>query len=138
MVHDDVVLAKIASVERCLRRVRSVTGGDPERLSDIDVQDIFVLNLERAVQATIDLAVRVVTREGLGVPATLKESFSLLESNGLLEASLAQRLRSMVGFRNIAVHAYQDLNLAVLKAILTEYLTDLEEFCRVVLALPQK
>lgn len=135
MLDHDIVLAKAAVVDRCLRRVRETTGGDPERLNDQDVQDIVVLNLERAVQATIDLAVHVVTANGWGLPDTLKASFTLLEENGVLAPELAAKLRAMVGFRNIAVHAYQDLDLAILRSILTGHLGDLEAFCAVVLAL---
>jgi hypothetical protein len=47
----DIVLAKIAAIERCLKRIRETTGGDPARLEEIDRQDIFVLNLQRAIQA---------------------------------------------------------------------------------------
>ncbi len=52
----DVVLAKVAAIQKCLKRIRDVTGLDPDRLDDPDAQDIFVLNLQRAIQSTIDLA----------------------------------------------------------------------------------
>ncbi len=121
-------MAKLAIIERCLQRVRDKTGGDPERLHDQDVQDIFVLNMERAVQAAVDVAVHVVTSRRWGLPSAMKESFSLLERNKILSSELAARLRGMVGFRNIAVHAYQELDLRVLQSILTNHLGDLDEF----------
>lgn len=52
----DVVLAKVAAIQRCLKRIQETTQLDPASLDDIDKQDIFVLNLQRAVQAAIDLA----------------------------------------------------------------------------------
>jgi len=52
----DVVLAKVATIQKCLGRILDVTRLDPECLEDIDKQDIFVLNLQRAIQACIDLA----------------------------------------------------------------------------------
>ena len=38
----------------------------------------------------------------------------------------------MVGFRNIAVHDYQQLDLVILKSILEHRLGDLDEFVQVI------
>lgn len=56
MPDKDVVIAKIASIQKCLKRIEEVTSLDPASLNNIDKQDIFILNLQRAVQACIDLA----------------------------------------------------------------------------------
>lgn len=130
----DIVLAKVASIDRCLRRIADTTGGDPRSLDDQDHEDIFVLNLQRAVQAAIDLANHLVASEGLTIPASLAESFDLLQRHAGLETRLAQRMRAMVGFRNIAVHEYQTLDKAVLKAILEKHLGDLRHFAQYTLA----
>ena len=118
MVDRDILLAKIASIQKCLHRIRKVTSGAPETLNDPDIEDIFVLNLQRAVQAAIDLAAHLVADEKIGLPASLKENFTLLESRQIIDAQLSKHLQSMVGFRNIAVHDYQQLDLAILKSIL--------------------
>ena len=130
MVDRDILLAKIASIRKCLERIRTVTNGTPESLNDPDVQDIFVLNLQRAVQAAIDLAAHLVADERIGLPANLKENFTLLESRQIIDAQLSKHLQSMVGFRNIAVHDYQQLDLTILKSILEHRLGDLDEFVR--------
>jgi len=72
----DVVLAKVATIQRYLARIRDTTSLDPARLDDIDAQDIFILNLQRAIQASLDLAAHVVASEGLGLPERARESFS--------------------------------------------------------------
>ena len=128
MADHDVVLAKVAIIERCLRRIDGAVAGDTGRLSDLDVADITVLNLQRAAQAAIDLAAHVVASEGIGLPSTLAESFTMLERQGLLEAGLAAAMRSMVGFRNIAVHAYDALDPAIVAAIVDNHLDDLRAF----------
>ncbi len=128
MIDNDIVYAKIGSIKTCLKRIAEVTNLDPRRLEDINVQDIFVLNLQRAVQSAIDLSAHLIASESLGLPSTLKDNFLLLEKFGILSHSLTNRMVSMVGFRNIAIHDYQNLDLAVLKAILTDHLKDLEDF----------
>ena len=132
MVDRDILLAKIASIRKCLERIRTVTGRVSESLNDPDMQDIFVLNLQRAVQAAIDLAAHQVADEKIGLPTNLKENFALLESRQIIDAQLSKRLQAMVGFRNIAVHDYQQLDLIILKSILEHRLGDLDEFVQVI------
>jgi len=128
MVDRDIVQAKVAIVQRCLKRIKNVTGLDPSKLDDLDTQDIFALNLQRAVQATIDLAAHVVGAEGLGLPRDLRENFRFLANNRIIPQELCVRMEKMVGFRNIAVHEYQTLDIEVLKSILSGNLRDLENF----------
>ncbi|HNS56471.1 MAG TPA: DUF86 domain-containing protein [Smithellaceae bacterium] len=133
MPDKDVVLAKTASIQKCLRRIKEVTGLNPESLDEINKQDIFVLNLQRAVQSTIDLAAHVIASEGLGVPDTIRDNFLRLEQAGIIGRDLAKRMQAMVGFRNIAIHDYQAINIDILKTILGKHLKDLEEFYTVIL-----
>ena len=129
----DVVLAKVASIQKCLKRINDTTRLDPDSLNDIDKQDIFVLNLQRAVQAAIDLAAHIVASEGLGLPDTIKGNFTLLHDAGVLSDGLTKKMESMVGFRNIAIHEYQAIDKEILKAVLSNNLKDLEDYYTVVL-----
>lgn len=128
MVENDVLLAKIGIIKRCLARIKEATGLSPESLDDITRQDVFVLNLQRSIQAAIDLAAHIIASEGYGVPQDLKDNFVLLRNAGMLSSELSIRMQKMVGFRNVAVHEYQNLNIDILKAILTGRLSDLEDF----------
>jgi len=125
---EDIVLAKVDNIQRCLKRIRDKLAGAPDRLDDIDVQDIVVLGLQRAVQSAIDLAVHAVVSDGLGLPAQVRDSFALLERAGVIDAPLARQLERMCGFRNVAVHDYAALDLAIVKTIVRERLPDLERF----------
>ena len=133
MPDKDVVMAKVAIIQRCLKRIQETTDLDPESLDNIDKQDIFVLNLQRAAQAVIDLATHIVASEGLGLPETIKDNFNLLHEGKIIPRELAKKMESMVGFRNIAVHNYESLNEEILKSILGKHLADLEEFYATVL-----
>jgi uncharacterized protein YutE (UPF0331/DUF86 family) len=89
MADPDIIYAKIGNIQNCLRRIRQVTNLDPAALDGFDAQDIFVLNLQRAVQAAIDLAAHIVASEELGLPDSLRANFTLLEHAGILEPRLA-------------------------------------------------
>ena len=128
MPDKDIVLAKVAKIQKCLDRIRDVTGLYPESLEDIDKQDIFVLNLQRAIQACIDLAAYAISCENLGLPERVRDNFIILKEKGIIDAELASKMVKMTGFRNIAVHNYQTLDLDILKSILANNLKDIEEF----------
>jgi len=128
MVDRDVALSTLASIEKCLARIQTVTGGNPGSLADVDTEEIFLLNVQRAAQAALDLAAHIVADEGLGLPGTLKEAFGLLRDHGLVSAQLADNLARMAAFRNLAVHDYEGLDPEVLRTILTERLGDLVDF----------
>jgi uncharacterized protein YutE (UPF0331/DUF86 family) len=128
MVERDIVLAKVAAIDRCLNRVHEVRGRGDAALTPIDVEDITVLNIQRAAQAAIDLAAHVVSTEGYGIPADVADTFALLAQHAMIDADLADRLRKMVGFRNIAVHNYQSLDPRIIDKIVESRLEDLRTF----------
>ncbi|MEW6585340.1 MAG: DUF86 domain-containing protein [Nitrospirota bacterium] len=129
----DVTLAKSAAIQRCLKRIKETTGLDANSLDDMDKQDIFILNLQRAVQAAINLAAHIVASEGLGLPDTIKDNFKLLEHADIINEALRMKMESMVGFRNIVIHDYQAIDKDILKSILSNNLKDLEDFYTTVL-----
>jgi len=92
----------------------------------------LVLNLLRACETAIDLALHVVRVRALGVPQSSRHAFALLAEAEIVERGLADDLQRMVGFRDVAVHRYQDLDLDVLHAIVR---TKLGGFERLVAAL---
>jgi len=126
---DDVLLNKAGIIERCLRRVREEYAGDPSRLRSFTHQDAIVLNLERACQAAIDLAMHLVARGHLGVPQDSKDAFVLLERAGALSTAAARRMTAMVGFRNVAVHEYQTLDIEILRDICETRHLDFVDLC---------
>ncbi len=128
---DDVVLNRAAAIERCLHRVREVYAGDDRNLrEDLTRQDSIILNLQRACEAAIDLAMHMVREHRLGIPQDSREAFDLLSNAGLFPRESAERLRRMVGFRNVAVHDYQTLNLDIVREIIGSHADDLAAFAR--------
>lgn len=128
---DDVVLNKVASLERCVKRVRDVYAGEDKHLHDnLTTQESILLNLQRACEVTIDLAMHVVRKRRLGVPQDSREAFELLHEAKLLDRALVDSLKRMVGFRNIAIHEYEKLNLDIVKSIITDRLDDFLKFGR--------
>jgi uncharacterized protein YutE (UPF0331/DUF86 family) len=132
---DDVLLNKAAAIERAVRRVREEHAGEHANLlANQTRQDAIILNLQRACESSIDAAMHLVRVHRLGVPQETREAFTLLERAALIDAHLAERLRKMVGFRNVAIHDYQALNLEIVRRIVVDHLDDFLAFTKVLLS----
>ncbi len=125
---DDVYLNKSAIIRRCLKRIQEEFCDDPERLGNFTIQDAIVLNILRACESAIDLAMHLVAERRLGVPQSSRNAFAMLETAGILSADCSRSMMRMCGFRNIAVHNYQEIEEPILLAILQSNLSDFEEF----------
>lgn len=127
---DDVVLNKAASIERCLKRVREEysSGHEAEFADNHTRQDALVLNLLRACESSIDLAMHVTRIERLGLPQSSRDAFALLEQAQIIDPQTADRMKRMVGFRNIAVHEYREMNLEILRHIVEDRLDDFRRY----------
>ena len=133
MADHDVLLEKINQVQDCLSRIHSKVDDDINRLEDIDIREIVVFNLQRAIQHTIDLAFHIISTEKLGLAQNLKDSFIILQNNKIISREIAEKLIKMVGFRNIVVHEYENINLEILQNIVKYRLKDLEDFYSIIL-----
>ena len=125
----DVVLNKIQTIERCLKRIREEYVGHEDAFeNNFTKQDSVILNLERASQASIDIATHIVKTKQLGLPNTSRELFDMLLAAGIINANSCRQMQGMVGFRNIAVHDYQHLNIEIVISIVEKHLGDFERF----------
>jgi uncharacterized protein YutE (UPF0331/DUF86 family) len=126
---DSVVLNKAAIIEKCLNRIREEYFSHEEVFwTNYTSQDSAILNIQRAVQAAIDLAAYVVKQKKWGVPVSSRQSFELLHSHGFIDKEMSEKLKNMVGFRYIAIHEYQQLNTDILEKVIEVHLKDLEDF----------
>jgi len=126
----DVVLAKINVIKNCLMAIEKAT----LQIQDSQFQlSIYELNLQRAIQACIDLANVCIAKEGLGLPTTYRQSFEILHQHQILDTAATKTLCSMVGFRNISVHDYEEIKPAIVRSIVKNNLIDFEAFYSLIL-----
>jgi uncharacterized protein YutE (UPF0331/DUF86 family) len=131
---DDVLINKAATIERCVARAREEYAANPASFAtDFTRQDAAILNIQRACEAALDMGQHLIRRESLGIPQSARDVFTLLAAAGWIDASLADGLKRMVGFRNIAVHDYQALQLPITVSIITSHLDEFLQYSRAVL-----
>ena len=135
MVNNDVVLNKVLTIERCVKRIEEVYANEPANLKDFTKQDSIILNIQRACEASIDLAMHVVSEKKLGLPKASRDAFRFLQEADIIDQRMAKTLMNMVGFRNIAVHDYQTIELDILQAIIKRHLGDFTAYTKIILNL---
>lgn len=125
---DDVLLNKAAIIERCIRRIKSEYQACPD-LNNYTHIDALTLNIERACQAAIDMAMHLTAQKHLGIPQSSGNAFDLLKRADIISAEQCKAMRGMTGFRNIAVHEYEELDLDILRHIAQSGYRDFISFC---------
>ena len=127
MTDRDLVEKKLARIVTHVEELRRLAQPDAIR-SDIREERFVEHTLQLAIQATLDVASHVVSDQRLGEPRANRELFELLAHGGWLEETLAGVLVQVAGFRNVLVHGYEDVDLAVVEDVLRNHLDDLLAF----------
>lgn len=125
----EVLQMKLEALIHCVQRIKSqeITSVD-ELESNIDKQEIIILNLQRAVQICVDIGNHILLDYETPTPSTMSETFKYLADNKLISSKNAEELSHAVGFRNIAVHQYENLDCKIIYAIITSHLDDFKNF----------
>lgn len=127
MTDTDLVAKKLAYIETCVRELRELA--HPELIEQDLREERFVAHtLQLAIQAALDVASHIVSDERLGEPENNRRLFELLVENGWVPETLGGPLSQMVGFRNVLVHGYQDVDKAVVRDVVENRLGDLSAF----------
>jgi uncharacterized protein YutE (UPF0331/DUF86 family) len=133
MTDPELVAKKLAFIETCVAELRRLA--NPEIIeTDIREERFVEHTLQMAIQAAQDVASHIVSDERMGEPRTNRELFDLLARNGWLDEPEAALLGNMVGFRNILVHGYGDVDLSIVRDVLENHLDELLQFAAVVRA----
>lgn len=130
---EDVVLAKVSTIRKCVATIRSLAGEIPEPEKEWMRLDLTVLNLQRAVEAALDVANHLISANGWELPRDSRHTFRIIAAHGMVSPTSEKALDGMAGFRNVAVHNYRELDPAIVRGIAADHLGDLEEFASEVL-----
>ena len=129
----DALAQKAARIERCVQRAQDEYQAAPNFATDYTHQDAAILNIQRACELAIDMGNMVVSHEAWGLPRSAKDLFATLCDRGLIQRDLSKALQNMVGFRNIAVHDYEELDVRIVQAVIDREIQCLTQLAGIVL-----
>lgn len=85
-------------------------------------------NLLVAIEACIDVAYHLISKNKFRLPKDYADSFRVLNERKIIDEDLTKRLILMARFRNRLVHIYWDVDEGVIYEILRNNLGDIEDF----------
>lgn len=133
-MHDDVLINKAATIERCVARALEEYQIDPDNFSsNYTRQDAAILNIQRACEAALDMGQHLIRREKLGIPQSARDVFQLLADSNWIDDPLAESLKRMIGFRNIAIHEYKSLQITITIKVITSHLDEFLQYSHAIL-----
>jgi uncharacterized protein YutE (UPF0331/DUF86 family) len=111
MVDPDRLVAILGRVTSRLRILDGYAAAD----HDVLVADRVRLGdlkytFQTTIEACIDAAQHVVAERGLGTPASNADAFRSLAQDGVIDHRLGELMAGAVGFRNVLVHGYSDVD----------------------------
>jgi uncharacterized protein YutE (UPF0331/DUF86 family) len=131
-----VIADKLERLRRCVQRIEHKRPSTLEALAtDYDLQDILSVNLERAVQLCVDIAAHIIADREVSAPTTMAAAFEALHTLCILSSDLTSSMKKAVGFRNIAVHNYQEIDWGIVFNICHHKLDDFRTFAQAIVPL---
>ena len=133
-VNRQLLSEKADVVARCLSRIKSKCPASQAALeADIDAQDIIILNLERSIQACVDIACHLIAYTALPAAPTMADSFVCLQKAGIISSAVSERMVKATGLRNLLVHEYQRIDWSIVWQVLSKHLNDPIDFVHAVM-----
>ena len=126
-MNGDIIINKTETIKRCLARIKEeYVSYEDELENNYTKQDSIILNLERAAQASIDVSTHIIRIKQISIPKRSRDVCTLLKQHKIISSKTSEQMKKMVGFRNIAVHDYQNISLDIVKSIIENNLPDFE------------
>lgn len=123
-----VVRRHLAALQEALTNLRRHSGRSADELrASADLRWTVERGLHLCVQNALDIASHLVAAHGLDAPE-YATAIDRLAEIGVLSPEFAAELRQLAGFRNVLVHGYLQVDLAIVERVLTEKLSDLQQF----------
>jgi uncharacterized protein YutE (UPF0331/DUF86 family) len=82
--------------------------------------------LHLAIESILDLGNHIIADDRLGIVNWYSDIPKILEQNGVIDAEIREKWIKMIGFRNVLVHQYLDVDRSIVYDVLVNYLEDIE------------
>ncbi|TAE91625.1 MAG: DUF86 domain-containing protein [Verrucomicrobia bacterium] len=135
----DIILRKLDSLARCVNRIEQKRPEKFEELvTNIDLQDILSINLERAIQVSVDIGAHLIAGLSVPPPQTMGQVFEILSNEKIITEQTGVALRKAVGFRNLSVHAYDQVDWEQVFVIIHQRMNEFRAFADAIRTIMKK
>ncbi|PTX16308.1 Uncharacterized conserved protein YutE, UPF0331/DUF86 family [Halanaerobium congolense] len=123
------IAEKLKFIRANLKKLKELSELEKHKfLSDYRNYDTAKYNLQAAVEAMLDIAAHIISREGYTSPDTSADSFRILADEGIITEDMLLKFVKMAKFRNGIVHLYDQIDEEYIYQIINNNLSDIESF----------
>ena len=126
----DICTRKFDLIEESIKKLSELRRENPTldnyRRSWKD-KDSAERNLQKVIEAIIDLGKMLIADKKLREPSNNREVFQILEEEGLFQSELMPLIDKMIGMRNVLVHSYNRIDDSIIYGVLKKNLFDIKK-----------
>ena len=124
-----LIKRRLAELRRNVEALRTLRGLSLEDLlKDVKVSWAVEHGLQVSIQIVLDVGNHLLAELGENNLGDYADVIAALGRVGVLPLEFSQKIKPMAGFRNLLVHEYAEIDLAVVYRILRDGLADFEVF----------
>jgi len=121
---------RLGFINQAIVKLRKLSYLDAKDFLDGDNPAIAESYLRRALEAIFDIARHIIAKTARKGLVEYKEVAGALGEQGVISQGQAEKLRLMAGYRNRLIHFYHEIGDRELYLILTNNLSDIEDYVR--------
>jgi uncharacterized protein YutE (UPF0331/DUF86 family) len=126
----DIYTRKFDLIEESIKKLSELRRENPTldkyRRSWKD-KDSAERNLQKVIEAIIDLGKMLIADKKLREPSNNREVFQILEEERLFPSELMPLIDKMIGMRNVLVHSYNRVDDSIIYRVLKKNLFDIKK-----------
>lgn len=132
MIDKDILFKRIEKAEEyicILKKIRSDLSFD-EFKRDFVIRGSIERYLHLIIEALLDIGNRIIASKGLGKVEVYSDVPKILFNNDYIEKNQEGLFIKIIGFRNILVHDYLNIDKDIVYRVFIENLKDLEDILK--------
>ena len=132
---DSVILTRLKLLDERLEQLESYSEQAlnlQDYVDNVMLRDAVERSFQVAIEACLDIGRRLIAIKGMHYPENNQRVFLILAQNGVVSPELLGALTAMVGFWNIIVHDYADINNQTVYEALKSRLDDIRHYAQAI------
>ncbi len=124
----EIYSRKFDLIKDCIKKLTSIKKDNPtldKYRNAWKEKDSAERNIQKTVEALIDIGKILVEEKKLREPSNNREVFIILEENKIFPSEYISLIDKMIGMRNVIVHSYDRIDDAIIYNVFKKNLSDI-------------
>jgi uncharacterized protein YutE (UPF0331/DUF86 family) len=124
----EIYSRKFDLIQDCIKKLTAIKEDNPtfdKYRNAWKEKDSAERNIQKTVEALIDIGKILVAEKKLREPSNNREVFIILEENKIFPSEYISLIDKMIGMRNVIVHSYDRIDDAIIYKVLEKNLSDI-------------